>query len=126
MTSPGSTSPTATFGTPPTSFGKHGIASSSSTGLARTPTFPPGSGQAASAKHLKPFATEDFKILLLENVNKTGRDALEKQGYQVEFHKSSLPEEELISKIRYVGLLLVRCVCSTTAAIWVSFTDYET
>ena len=51
-------------------------------------------------KHLKPFKTGDFKILLLENVNQTGRDILQGQGYQVEFHKSSLPEDELIEKIR--------------------------
>lgn len=51
-------------------------------------------------KQLKPFATEDIKILLLENVNQTGQDILREQGYQVEFHKSSLPEDELIEKIR--------------------------
>lgn len=55
---------------------------------------------AAKAKQLKPFATEDIKILLLENVNQTGRDVLAKQGYQVEFMKTSLPEDELIRKIR--------------------------
>ena len=57
-------------------------------------------GTGLSVKHLKPFATEDIKILLLENINKTGRDVLEEQGYQVEFLKSSLPEDELIEKIR--------------------------
>ena len=53
------------------------------------------------AKQLKPFATEDIKILLLENVNATGRDLLESQGYQVTHLKSSLPEIELIEKIRW-------------------------
>ena len=53
------------------------------------------------AKQLKPFATEDIKILLLENVNQTGRDILAKQGYQVEALKTSLPEHELIEKIRW-------------------------
>ena len=52
-------------------------------------------------KHLKPFATEDIKILLLENVNVTGRDLLESQGYQVTHLKSALPEDELIEKIRW-------------------------
>jgi hypothetical protein len=55
---------------------------------------------AAKAKHLKPFATEDIKILLLENVNQTARDTLNAQGYQVEFLKASLPEDELIEKIK--------------------------
>lgn len=54
----------------------------------------------ANAKHLKPFATEDIKVLLLENVNQTGRDILTQQGYQVEALKSSLPEDQLIEKIR--------------------------
>lgn len=53
-----------------------------------------------TAKQLKPFETTDIKILLLENVNQTGRDTLVQQGYQVEFLKSSLPEDELIEKIR--------------------------
>ena len=53
------------------------------------------------AKQLKPFATEDIKILLLENVNVTGRDLLESQGYQVTHLKSALPEDELIEKIRW-------------------------
>lgn len=64
----------------------------------------PGIKRTASntpSKSLKPFATEDIKILLLENVNQTGRDALESQGYQVTFLKSSLPEDELIEKIRW-------------------------
>jgi len=51
-------------------------------------------------KQLKPFETTDIKILLLENVNQSGRDILTKQGYQVEALKSSLPEAELIEKIR--------------------------
>lgn len=56
--------------------------------------------QRAQPKQLKPFNTQDIKILLLENVNQSGRDILTGQGYQVEFHKSSLPEDQLIEKIR--------------------------
>jgi D-3-phosphoglycerate dehydrogenase len=56
--------------------------------------------QRPAAKHLKPFNTEDIKILLLENVNQSGRDILTGQGYQVEFLKTSLPEDQLIEKIR--------------------------
>lgn len=82
-----STSPTATFHSPPSSYGGAQL-SRKSTG--------------AFAKQLKPFATRDIKILLLENVNQTGRDILAKQGYQVDFLKSSLGEDELIEKIRWV------------------------
>lgn len=63
-----------------------------------------------NAKSLKPFATEDIKVLLLENVNQTGRDILSDQGYQVEFLKSSLPEDELIEKIRLVYSSLTRTI----------------
>lgn len=52
-------------------------------------------------KQLKPFATEDIKVLLLENVNVTGQDLLQSQGYQVTHLNSALPEDELIEKIRW-------------------------
>lgn len=69
-----------------------------------TSSFPMSFGSRAAAsvavKQLKPFATADIKILLLENVNETGREILAKQGYQVQFLKTSLPEDELIEKIR--------------------------
>ena len=55
----------------------------------------------ASAKQLKPFATEDIKILLLENVNESGRSLLEAQGYQVASLKTALAEDELIEKLRF-------------------------
>ena len=56
-------------------------------------------------KALKPFATKDIKVLLLENVNKTGQDILREQGYQVEALKTSLKEDELIEKIKLVGFI---------------------
>ena len=55
-------------------------------------------------KPLKPFREQDIKILLLENVNQTGKDILQGQGYQVESMKSSLPEDQLIEKIKYISL----------------------
>ena len=57
----------------------------------------------STAKSLKPFVTEDIKILLLENVNKIGQDLLSQQGYQVESLKTSLSEDELLEKIRYTS-----------------------
>lgn len=56
---------------------------------------------ATLAKQLKPFATGDIKILLLENINEIGQDILKRQGYQVEALKSSLPEVELVERIKY-------------------------
>ena len=82
-----SNSPTATFHSPSTSF----------SGLARHST---------KQRELKPFNREEFKILLLENVNQSGKDILTEEGYQVESIKSSLPEAELIEKIRYVAVIV--------------------
>ncbi|KAI9887773.1 MAG: Phosphoglycerate dehydrogenase ser3 [Watsoniomyces obsoletus] len=73
--------------------------------------------RAANAKQLKPFATEDIKILLLENINQTGREMLEKQGYQVEFLKTSLPEDQLIEKIRDVHAIGIRSKTKLTAKV---------
>lgn len=55
-----------------------------------------------AGKQLKPFETGDIKILLLENVNQSGKDILTGQGYQVEALKTSLPEDQLIEKIQSV------------------------
>lgn len=85
-----STSPLAAFQSPSSSFG--GAA------LSRRP----------APKQLKPFDTQDVKILLLENVNKTGQDILRGQGYQVEALKTSLPEDQLIEKIREVHVIGIR------------------
>jgi D-3-phosphoglycerate dehydrogenase len=75
---------------PTLNFGRQGSLSQSPT-LARANTI---------QKTLKPFATKDIKVLLLENVNKTGQDILREQGYQVEALKSSLSEDALIEKIK--------------------------
>ena len=77
---PDSSSPTLNFHSPSSSFG--------------------GKSAKQSAKALKPFQTQDIKVLLLENVNKIGQSMLRSQGYQVEALKSSLPEDQLIEKIK--------------------------
>lgn len=68
-------------------------------------------------KALKPFSTGDMRILLLENVNQTAVDIFKDQGYQVEFYKSSLPEEELIEKIKDVHAIGIRSKTKLTANI---------
>ncbi|OIW29865.1 hypothetical protein CONLIGDRAFT_576482 [Coniochaeta ligniaria NRRL 30616] len=97
-----SVSPTATMHSPPSSqqsFAAGGLAS------------------RIKPKQLKPFITTDIKILLLENVNQSGRDLLTKQGYQVEFLKSSLPEAELIEKIRDVHVIGIRSKTKLTEKV---------
>ncbi|QKX60809.1 uncharacterized protein TRUGW13939_07955 [Talaromyces rugulosus] len=97
-----STSPSAVLHSPLSSFGT---------------SIPRAAAASVSAKQLKPFATEDVKILLLENVNQTGRDVLAGQGYQVEFLKTSLPEDELIEKIRDVHVIGIRSKTKLTARV---------
>ncbi|KAH6891994.1 hypothetical protein B0T10DRAFT_282223 [Thelonectria olida] len=84
-----SVSPTATFHSPPSSWGG---------------ALP----RRSIAKALKPFNTQDIKILLLENVNVGGQEILKKQGYQVEALKTSLPEDQLIEKIRDIHVIGIR------------------
>ncbi|AOA63044.1 3-phosphoglycerate dehydrogenase [Komagataella phaffii CBS 7435] len=72
---------------------------------------------AKHAKPLKPFSTGDIKILLLENVNETAREIFAEQGYQVEFHKSSLPEDELIEKIKDVHAIGIRSKTKLTEKV---------
>ncbi|KAJ2900187.1 uncharacterized protein MKZ38_002546 [Zalerion maritima] len=62
----------------------------------------PRSYSSLPPKPLKPFDHSDVKILLLENVNQSGKDILTAQGYQVECLKTSLPEDQLVEKIRQV------------------------
>ncbi|KAG0130269.1 hypothetical protein HOY82DRAFT_649806 [Tuber indicum] len=70
-----------------------------------------------SGKQLKPFNTQDIKIVLFENVNIAAREILESQGYQVEFHKSSLPEDQLIEKIRDVHVIGIRSKTKLSAKV---------
>jgi hypothetical protein len=97
-----SVSPLDTFHSPPAPWG-----------LQRQLTGSFGSsaaGTAPLAKLLKPFKEEDIKILLLENVNQTGKDILSEQGYQVESLKSSLPEDQLIEKIKCMATETPSCL----------------
>ncbi|MCJ1486014.1 hypothetical protein MMC06_006190 [Schaereria dolodes] len=97
-----SISPSTTFRSPTSSYG--------GAQLSRTST-------GAFGKQLKPFKHRDIKILLLENVNKTGRDTLTDQGYQVDFYKTSLPEDELIEKIRDAHVIGIRSKTKLTARV---------
>ena len=56
-------------------------------------------------------------MLLLENVNKTGQTILKNQEYQVESLKSSLPEDQLIEKIRDVHVIGIRSKTQLTANV---------
>lgn len=109
-----STSPNFSFHSPPSAFrqppsGSYRDGRASST---------PGQSLASQlAKQLKPFDTKDIKVLLLENVNEAGVDILKGQGYQVEALKSSLPEDQLIEKIRDVQVIGIRSKTKLTEKV---------
>ncbi|KAL2266533.1 hypothetical protein VTJ83DRAFT_5885 [Remersonia thermophila] len=107
-----SVSPTATFHSPTANFHSPTAGSQPGSFAGSSFAYRPG-----PQRQLKPFNTEDIKILLLENVNETGRNILKGQGYQVEFLKSSLPEPELIEKIRDVHVIGIRSKTKLTAKV---------
>ncbi|TBR43864.1 phosphoglycerate dehydrogenase [Marinomonas agarivorans] len=52
---------------------------------------------------------DKIKILLLEGVHQSALDALQNAGYtNIEFHKTALPEDELIEKIKHAHFIGIR------------------
>ncbi len=58
-----------------------------------------------------------IKVLLLENVHPDAVTLFKKEGYNVEYHEKSLPEDELIKKIKDVSILGIRSKTKITANI---------
>jgi D-3-phosphoglycerate dehydrogenase / 2-oxoglutarate reductase len=58
-----------------------------------------------------------IKILLLENVHPVARQAFEEQGFNVEFIKGALDEDELIEKIKDVTILGIRSKTMVTKRV---------
>ncbi|MEP2056403.1 MAG: phosphoglycerate dehydrogenase [Maribacter litoralis] len=58
-----------------------------------------------------------IKVLLLENVHTAAFDNLSEDGFSVELIKHSLPEEELIEKIKGVHVLGIRSKTQVTKAV---------
>jgi D-3-phosphoglycerate dehydrogenase len=102
-----STSPQNTFASPSSGSPYNSVPSYRNRRLSYT----------SKIKTLTPFNTEDMKILLLENVNQTAIEILTKQGYQVEFHKTSLGEEDLIEKIKDVHAIGIRSKTKLTEKV---------
>lgn len=50
-------------------------------------------------KVLKPFATTELRILLLENISLDAANSFKAQGFQVDLYPGSWGEQELIEKI---------------------------
>lgn len=105
-----STSPTLQFHSPSSGFRQP-------PGSFRDDRIGTRSNASQLAKQLKPFNTKDIKVLLLENVNEAGVSILTEQGYQVEALKSSLPEDQLIEKIRDVHVIGIRSKTKLTGRV---------
>ena len=78
-----------------------------------------------NVKHLRPFDTSTVKVLLVENVSQVAVDGLKAQGYQVEFHRGALGDEELKDKIRHVHAIGIRYICIIFVFIFV-YGKYKT
>jgi len=109
-----STSPSLSFHSPPGTFRPPPSGSFSN---GRSGSVPGFASASQLAKQLKPFDTKDIKVLLLENVNEAGVDILRGQGYQVEALKASLPEDQLIEKIRDVHVIGIRSKTKLTKRV---------
>ena len=73
--------------------------------------------QSYLSQYVPSKPTKVLKLLLLENVNQTAINIFKGQGYQVEFYKSSLPEEELLEKIKDVHAIGIRSKTKLTEKV---------
>jgi D-3-phosphoglycerate dehydrogenase len=58
-----------------------------------------------------------IKVLLLENVHPVARESFEREGFNVEFVKGALDEDELIEKIKDVTILGIRSKTMVTRRV---------
>lgn len=58
-----------------------------------------------------------IKVLLLENVHPDAVKAFEDQGFNVEFHKGAMDEDELCEKIRDVSIIGIRSKTNLTTKV---------
>lgn len=66
---------------------------------------------------LRPFATGDLRLLLLENISKEAIKTFEQQGFQVDHHTKAWSEEELLQKIGQYHAVGIRSKTRITAKV---------
>lgn len=69
-------------------------------------------------KLLTPFNTSSIKILLLEAVSLGAVEMLQKQGYQVDYHKDAWSEEQLIDRIGEYNVIGIRSKTKLTEKVF--------
>jgi hypothetical protein len=68
-------------------------------------------------KVLKPFATEDARLLIVENISQDAVRAFTDLGFQVDFHKKALSEAELVDTIGKYHAIGIRSKTKLTARV---------
>lgn len=68
-------------------------------------------------KVLKPFATEELRLLILENISQDAVRAFTDLGFQVDFHKKAFSEAELIDCIGKYHAIGIRSKTKITARV---------
>ena len=64
------------------------------------------------------FPKQDIRVLLLEGVSQTAVDVFQRAGYsQIEYHKKSLPENELKERIAEAHIVGLRSRTQLTAEV---------
>lgn len=68
-------------------------------------------------KVLKPFATEEIRLLILENISQDAVRAFTDLGFQVDFHKKAFSEAELVDCIGKYHAIGIRSKTKITARV---------
>ncbi|CAO3701751.1 hypothetical protein G6F70_009119 [Rhizopus microsporus] len=76
-----------------------------------------GSFNQSRPKVLRPFNTNEVKVLLLENINETAIASFKKQGYQVEAYAKALVGDELLEKIKDAHVIGIRSKTKLTKQV---------
>lgn len=85
--------------------------------LQSSPTFGHTAQSGVRPKVLKPFATEELRLLLLENISQEAVDAFTDLGFQVDFHKKAFSEAELLDSIGKYHAIGIRSKTKITARV---------
>ena len=66
---------------------------------------------------LRPFATGELRLLLLENISQRAVQSFQQQGFQVDHHTKAWSEDELLQKIGQYHAIGIRSKTRLTAKV---------
>jgi D-3-phosphoglycerate dehydrogenase len=70
-----------------------------------------------AARVLRPLATDEFRLLLLENISQNAVESFKNQGYQVDWYPKAWSEDELVEKIGSYHAIGIRSKTKITARV---------